>query len=412
MKHMWSVFNYEIRRNFMRKGFLFATFGLPLVGFMIMMGIQAFAGSPEDQLAELDFDYKGIEAAGYVDLSGEFPEPGEFAADVLTLYVDEEAAQAALEAGEIEVFYIIAEDYLETGEVLLVAPNFSIVPIMNGSVLIESLMYSQWIDEVELNILLRLRQPSFIEEVEFAQSEDGEVHDEGADFAILYGFSLIFLIALSATNGYLMQSVIEEKESRLIEILISSVRPSQLLSGKILAFAVLGIFQVCMFIVTGIILAHLAAGTSSLADTAVGNLVIPYEKLPLLLTYFVLGYLFFAAGFGAVGALANSISEGPNLTLIFVIPAIIPFYFMSLFLQDPNSTIPVLFSLFPITAPIAMTMRLSITSVPLLEIAISIILLVIVDLGMLWLAGRLFRMQTLLSGKAPKLRDIPKLIRG
>src|SRR3990172_3539554 len=123
MSHnIWSVFSYELRRNFRRRGFLFTTFGIPLIGFLIITGIQIFSGSSANEAAKLEFDLGGIKAAGYVDLSGEFPQPGQYVEGVMTRYDTREAAQAALDAGEIEVYYVIAGDYLETGDVMLVVP--------------------------------------------------------------------------------------------------------------------------------------------------------------------------------------------------------------------------------------------------------------------------------------------------
>jgi ABC-2 type transport system permease protein len=131
-----------------------------------------------------------------------------------------------------------------------------------------------------------------------------------------------------------------------------------------------------------------------------------------MIVYFVLGYLFFAAGFGAVGALSNSMSEGPNLAMVFTLPAVAPLYFIVVFINNPDGTLPVALSLFPLTAPISMIMRASITAVPFIQIFLSIALLALAVWGMLWFAGKLFRIQTLLSGQAPRLRDIPALLRG
>lgn len=416
--HIWNVFRYELIRNLQRKGYLFATFAVPVIGFIIVLIVQALSGSStEEQLEALEFEMKGITSAGYVDLSGLFPEPGPYAEGVMIPFDNRDTAHAAMENGEIDVYYVIAEDYEQTGAVLMVAPQFSANQIIYGNGPIESLFYGQWVKVVDVSTLIRLRVPSIVEQIEFSRdiTEDennGVTRDEDADFVIVYGFSLIFLLTLFSTNGYLMQSVIEEKETRLIEILISSVRPAQLLTGKILAMSVLGMLQVAAYITAGIIIIQFSASSSALVDTFAGNITIPYAKLPLLLVYFVLAYLFFAAGFSAVGALSNSMSEGPNLTLIFVLPAMIPFYFLTVFVENPNSTLPVVMSLIPITAPIAMAMRLAVVNVPFLQIALSLGLLSLMVVGSIWVAGRLFRMQTLLAGHTPKIRDIPNIIRG
>jgi ABC-2 type transport system permease protein len=411
MRHIGSVFSYELRRNLSRKGFLFTTFGLPLIGFVIFFGYQLISGaqSPEEQLAELQFNLRGISQAGYIDHSGQFDEPGPLA-HMMNPYADKESAQAALEAGQIDVYYVIAADYTETGSVRMVVPTFA--PNMLTSAPVEQMFYSQLVDQVDLPLLQRLHNPSVIERVELVpDAEDGVVRDEDTDFALVYGFAIIFMLALFGTNGYLMQSVIEEKETRLIEILISSVRPIQLLAGKILALGLLGIFQVGIYVLSVILITQIAAQSTALAGSFLANITIPLGALPLLGVYFVLGYLMFAAIYGAVGALSNSMSEGPNIAVIFTLPAVGPLYFLPVFLHSPNDTLAVALSLFPLSAPMSMVMRLSIAEVPLVEVVLSIILLVAAIAFLMWCAGRLFRVQTLLAGHRPKLKDIPRLVR-
>ncbi|MCA9910624.1 MAG: ABC transporter permease, partial [Anaerolineae bacterium] len=218
------------------------------------------------------------------------------------------------------------------------------------------------------------------------------------------------------TNGYLLQSVIEEKESRLIEILISTIRPFDLLTGKILAFGILGLLQVSIWTGTFIFLGWLS-GREALQSflpilQSLANLTIPYELLPLLLVYFLLGYAFFAGLYGIVGAISNSMREGPQYAIVFTLPAVLPFYFISIFATTPNDTLPLVLSLFPLTAPLGMAMRLVVTEVPFWQIALSIGLLALGVVGSLWLASRLFRVNTLLAGRLPKLRDLPQLVRG
>lgn len=414
MNHTWSVFSYEFRRNLLRKGYLFTTLGIPLLGIIIFLGYQfLFAGGSDDGdiMQDLEFNLRGIELAGYVDESGLFAEPGELAADVMVPFSDEESAMAAMASGEIDVYYIIGTDYLETGDVRLVAPRFE--PGLLTSMPVQQLLYSQWIDEVDLATLQRLLNPANIERIEFARSaEDGGARNEDADFVLVYGFALIFMLALFGTNGYLMQSVIEEKETRLIEILVSTVRPIQLLTGKILALGLLGILQIAAWLAGVFLLTWLAGNMTGMDQTFLSNIEIPWGQLPLLTVYFILGYAVAAAGFGAVGALSSSLSEGPNIALIFTMPMLGPMFFLASFLNDANGTLPVVLSLFPLSAPMAMVMRLSVIEVPLWQIGLSIALLVLTVAFTFWLAGRLFRAQTLLAGQRPKLREIPALIRG
>jgi ABC-2 type transport system permease protein len=140
------------------------------------------------------------------------------------------------------------------------------------------------------------------------------------------------------------------------------------------------------------------------------NLSLPVEQLPIVAVYFLVGFFMFAALFGMVGALSNSAQEGPQMTVVFVLPAMIPLWVTYAFVTDPNGTVPTLLSMFPLTAPIAMMMRLVVTDVPLWQVGLSLAILVGFVIALYWLAGRLFRVQILLSGKMPRLRDIPKLV--
>ncbi len=420
MKHIVQVFIYEFRRSFRRRGFLFATFGIPLIAFVLYFGFQIVTSLNNSNAAnepiaaptqEADENlFRGIETAGYVDLSGRFPAPTE-AIRGLNHYPDEAAAQAALDAGQIDVYYVIEADYLETGDVTLVMPRFYLNRVSTEP--IRRLVMSNFSEGVDTNLFSRLVNPASFREVNLQRDASGETTtDFGADFAMVYIFALVLLLAVFTTNGYLMQGVIEEKETRLIEILTSSMRPTHLLAGKILAFGLLGLVQVGVWIGAVVLFGRLAAGGAIEALAPLGNLALEPGQLILFVVYFVLAYLYFAASFGAVAAISNSMQEGPQYAVIFTLPAIIPFYLSSLFTTSPDGNLAVILSLIPFTSPLSMVMRLALTTVPFWQIVLSLGLLILLDIGMIWLAGRLFRVQSLLAGQVPKLRDIPRLLRG
>lgn len=416
-RHTWQVFIYELRRNFRRRGFLFMTFGVPVIAYVLVFGYQVITDLTSDdteqpaptetQAAEELAAFLGINKAGYIDLSGAFEPVGPPLSEILLAYPDEAAAQAALAANEIDSYYVIAEDYLQTGDVTLNLPRLSLGRLDSSP--IQELVYAQIAGDTDRQLLARLRSPAFIEEIN--PEREGATLNEGSRFGVIYIFSLTFIFGLFVTSGYLMQSVIDEKESRLIEILISTVRPTQLLMGKILALGLLGLTQILVWVLALFALVRLATNLGSQLSFLVG-LTIPLEIVPVALLYFVLGFLMFAAGFAAVGALSASMQEGPQYAVVFSLPAALPYYFIAIFMQTPDAPLPVILSLFPLTSPLSMIMRLSISPVPPVQIVISLALLALGAVGAMWLAGRLFRVQTLLSGQMPRLRDIPKLLRG
>lgn len=433
MSHMIKVFFYELGRNLRRRGFLFTTFGIPLIGLALLFGYLLITGAqnqnasegipsvnvgvntPQGVLDEITPDASAIH--GIVDGSGLVSE------DLLpptgmVLFESEEAARAALDAGTISGYYRIAEDYLETGDVVFAMPSmqFNVVNFSPLRRLMVNALSASAADEgADPALLNRLQFPAAYNEtvLTLTTSQNGQTAGSDTRFIVVYVFTLTLLMSLFITNGYLLQSVIEEKETRLIEILISSMRPFHLLGGKILAYGLLGLLQVVVW-VGAVLLAIRVAGGEQLGATleVLANVAIPTDILPVLAIYFVLAYLLFAGLYGIVGALSNSMKEGPQYAVIFTLPAALPLYFISVFTTSPNSPLPVIMSLFPLTAPIAMTQRLVISTVPTVEIIIGLVLLALSVFGVMWLAGRVFRVQTLLAGQMPKLRDLPKLVRG
>lgn len=420
MTNIARVFMYELVRNFRRKGYLFTTFGLPLLVIALFYGYQFLSSrgasgsaNTTEAIAETvdTFSSRGVRKAGYVDAEAVF---NGAESENLSVYTSQEEAKAALAAGEIDAVYVLAPDYADSGNILQIIPSMQPDKITNGP--IEQLVFEQFTAEVDETLLNRLRNPMWINTVdlqrEAAASGDDVVRNEDTNFALAYGFAMLFMLTVFGTSGYLMQSVIEEKESRLVEILISSVRPVQLLSGKILAMGLLGLFQIAAWI--GISLGLMLFQRDQVAAVVpfLTNLRIPLDALPILAIYFVLGYLIFAAEFGAIGAISNSLQEGPQFSIIFVLPALAPLFFLTAFVNDPNGSLPTFLSIFPFTSPMSMTMRSVITSVPPWQVALSIVLLALTVWVMFWIAGRLFRVQTLLAGKAPKMRELPGLIFG
>jgi ABC-2 type transport system permease protein len=415
-----QVFRYELRRNLRRRGYLFTTFGVPLIAAALLFGYQFIQSqrsaddapqeNPATQSLIEELNFENARHAGYVDLSGEFGSPGELR-QILTRYPDEASAQAALEAGDIPLYYVIAPDYLETGEVTTVQPRLNISEIQVDP--IQRLILNTLSEGVDPQVVQRLIRPSNIQETNLSlvNAESGE----DTSFVVVYAFAITLMIALFTTNGYLMQSVIEEKETRLIEILISTVRPAQLLGGKILAMGLIGLLQIVVWIGSIYGLIRLAGGAA--LDQAVGvlamiaNIPIPVEIIPTLLLYFVLSYFMFAGLYAIVGALSNSLREGPQYAVIFTLPAALPLYFLPLFASSPDGPIPTLLSFFPITAPIAMAERLVISNVPTWQVLLSLALVGVTAVVVMWLAGRVFRVQVLLAGHMPRLAELPRLIR-
>ncbi|KXK54306.1 MAG: Na+ efflux ABC transporter permease-like protein [Chloroflexi bacterium OLB13] len=419
MTSIFRVMRYEMGRTLRRKGFLFSTFGLPLILFALSQFWQVLAPTPGEMIRDIQqvaTQFNTDKRVAVVDLSGQL---SDVTAEGVTYLASEDEAVAALNADEFDTVYVIPADFGETGIARQILPTISLEGISGEP--LRSLAVLELQGELDAAVVDRIRQPSVITQINLAELERGtngassdlSAEDrENANFTVIYVFAMLFIITVFTGSGYLMQSVIEEKETRVIEVLITSVRASQLLAGKVLAQAVMALVQVSVWIGMGLILLVLQGDFLRQSLPFLVGIIIPVSALPILLVYFILGYFMLAAFFGMVGALSNSATEGPQLAAVIIIPVMIPLFAAPAFLSDPNGAVPVICSLFPVTALLGMPMRMLLTNVPVMEVALSIGLLAVTLMGVYWLAGRFFRVQTLLAGRLPKLREIPRLVFG
>jgi len=239
-------------------------------------------------------------------------------------------------------------------------------------------------------------------------------------------------------GGFVMRSVIEEKTSRIIEVIISSVKPFELMLGKIIGTSLAGITQFAIWIVSGGLLLIVAfaifdidpyAMNSGAAAGANFGPQVPTSdqtlqiyaqelfKIPwaMLLTffvvYFILGYLIYSSIYAAIGAAVDNETDTQQFIFPIILPLMLAIYvgFFSVF-SNPHGPIAVGFSLFPLTSPIVMLMRLpggiGEGGVPIWELVTSIILLIITFIGIVWLAAKIYRVGILMYGKKPTYKEL------
>ncbi|GAI22702.1 unnamed protein product, partial [marine sediment metagenome] len=240
--------------------------------------------------------------------------------------------------------------------------------------------------------------------------ETGELippESEIAAFAMPYVFALLFIMSLFFTSGYLLQGVSEEKENRLIEILLSSVSARQLLTGKVIGLGAAGLIQIVIWLISSVALLAIASLFISLPE----GLTIPIGLIIFGIIYFILGYLLFGILMTTLGSIGSTARESSQWTMIIVLPAVAPLILISLFINNPDHVIFTVFTLFPLTAPVAAIMKLSIGAFPVWELLLSITILTASIVGAMWLAARVFRTFLLMYGKRPSFREIRRYIR-
>jgi ABC-2 type transport system permease protein len=215
-----------------------------------------------------------------------------------------------------------------------------------------------------------------------------------------------------------MGAVVEEKTSRVIEVLVSSLRPFQLLAGKVVGVGAVGLFQMSIW---GVSAWWLYRNRSLVLELfgmpeagGSGGLVFPevsLDTLAIVLAYFLLGYFLYAAMFAAVAATSNSEAEARQAQLPVVMLLIVPTLLMLGILQEPDGVMAVTLSLIPFCAPIAMPVRWAAVSVPAAEVAASLAVLAVTLVLVVWVAARIYRVGILMHGKRPGLADLMRWIR-
>jgi ABC-2 type transport system permease protein len=346
-----------------------------------------------------------VTAIGYVDEVGDFNSHNDMGITNFIPFTSHEAANQALTGGEIAEYFVIPEDFITTGnlERYTLEKEASTPPFITD--IIWRFLSVNLLDEnIPPETIALILKPLNIEVIWV--TEEGEITLEAtnpANIIIPSIFALLLSLSLMFGVTSLITGLGEEKESRLIEVLLSSVSIPQLLISKVLALGLAGLLQVVLWLVSAPLLLKLAS--SSLGDLLQG-IEIPANFILLGIVYFVLGYLLFAVLSIGVGSISSNATEGNALAMIYTMTSFIPLWFLGFLIPFPNSPIWVVMTLFPTTAPIQTMIRIGISEVPLWQVIASIIILVLSIVIGLFLVIKIFRIYMLMYGKRPSLREI------
>jgi ABC-2 type transport system permease protein len=242
-----------------------------------------------------------------------------------------------------------------------------------------------------------------------------------ASFLLAYVMCMLLYIAIILYGTQVMGSVIEEKTSRVVEVLVSSLKPFHLLAGKVVGVGAVGLLQLGIWLGFGKVmldrrveLAQLM-GQGNEAAATLSQLSfpdVPAATLVLFLTYFVLGYFLYAAMYAAVGAMANTEAEARQAQVPVTLLLVIPMVMLIGILNDPGGSLALTLSTVPFTSPIVMPVRWAAAPVPLQQVAWSVAILAGTVVGITWVAGRIYRVGILMYGKKPGIREIVRWVRG
>jgi len=398
MNKTFLIFRHEFFATIKRVGWIVMTLIVPV---LVLLGIGLFALVSSTGKAPEEI----VHTIGYVDEMQIFDDPSTYGSSALIAFGSEEEAYQALMSHELKEYIIIPGDYTSSGTIYRYTMAKELVTPPATIAAIKSFLTINLLEErVPPEIVSLIVSPLDLDVTRITESGDESTEGSNIGNLVIPGiFSLLLGLALMFGATSLVSGLGEEKESRLIEILFSSVSVRQLLLGKVLALGTAGLLQVLIWLVSAPILLYLMSLT---IGGSIGHIQIPVNFLILGILYFILGYLLFAVLSISVGAISSNAREGGQLSMFYTMASFIPLWFSSLYIAFPNSHIWVVFTLFPVTAPVQTMLRLGGTEVPLWQIITSLGLLGLSVLGGLILSIKIFRMNMLMHGKRPSIREV------
>lgn len=234
--------------------------------------------------------------------------------------------------------------------------------------------------------------------------------EKGQTFVLAYVLLMILYLTILIYGMMVMRGVIEEKHSRIIEVMLSSVRPFQLLLGKILGIGLVGLTQYFIWASFALILSALAAAQAMMFS----SVKLPHISFSLMfffIAYFICGYFLYATLYAIVGAVVSSEEDGQQMQMPVTMTLVLQMVFSSVVLFNPNSTLAIVLSLIPFFTPVLMFLRITVEQPPWWQITLSFVLLIATMLGCVWLAAKIYRVGVLMYGKRPNLPELMRWLK-
>lgn len=244
-------------------------------------------------------------------------------------------------------------------------------------------------------------------------SAGGDKEDRGQSFALTYVLVMLIYITILAYGVTVMRSVIEEKTSRVVEVMLSSVRPSELMAGKIVGVSLVALTQYFIWAVAGVLMSVYGLSAMAAVSPNAANFIpkVPVMMMVYFVVYFILGFVLFATLYAAIGAMVNNDQEAQQVQMPVTFLIIIPILMMGLVLRSPNSPAATWLSLVPFFTPILMFMRITVLTPPLMQIVASLGIMLIAILFFIWLSAKIYRVGILMYGKRPTLPELARWLK-
>ena len=382
---IWLVLRREYLFNFKRPSFLLTAFGVPLLSLGAIFIVGRVTAQRETNLD--DFQRIGyVDHAGIVSAEASIPDGYQ--------PVEGDASQQLVD-GNLDAYFVIADDYILTAQIDLYARK-SIPEALRQNV--EDFMRAQIAAGVPGDLPVPQQRLQERPNVSIRDLDSGDELSEAALVGRLllpFIFVMMYFMVTNTTAQFLMSGVVEEKENRLMEILATSLRPLELLWGKLLGLGALSLTQVAVWGIAGFLIVSVYGGARDFVSGATFQLV----DIILFVGLFLTNFLLFSAAMLGIGASVTAESESRQIAGVFTFVTVLPLALLATFFANPNGPLPLLFTFFPFTAATALILRLGLTSLPIWQIVLCVVIQVVSVFVVMWLAAKVFRLGMLMYGK-------------
>ena len=424
------IIGHEYRTRVMKRSFLIITLLTPIliVASIALPVVLITSQSDDTQKTIAVIDKSGLYQPAFTDSE-----------NYTFLFLDEDLQQARNKHPEVAGFLYITGDLTDSLQSVTFysekQPNTETVPYLRRQ--LSDYVNQQRIAAYNIphleEVIAQSKQRVNINTIKW--EKDGSEHITSSDITELSGLLIAMLIFMFIFmyGGQVMQGVVQEKSSRIMEVMISSVRPFELMMGKIIGIALVGLTQVMMWVIIGgiafaVITPFVMPETQALSADAMNQMASNPEYseiqeifialmgfdflkiIVLFILYFIGGYLLYASLFAAVGSVVDNETDSQQFTLPISIPIMIAMFVAIQATHSPNSALAVWCSYIPFTSPIVMLVRVP-YDVAWWEIAISMFILYLSFIGTTWLSGKIYRTGILMYGKKPSWKEIWKWIK-
>lgn len=392
-----------------RKSFIISTILMPLlfIGLMALPGIVANMTGPEDKTVAV-VDNSGLLAPAFTNT------------DNMTFIMSDKDTDQLKKDEDIDAILVIPADIVTNpdGATLFTRSSTSLQSDMFLSSLIskaiEQIKLKEYnIDNLE-QIIAAVHTDVNIKTIRI----DGEEEQESssvASYIVGVVMSMILYMFIMLYGQMVMTSIIEEKSNRVLELVVSSVKPTQLMLGKIIGIGCVAVTQLLIWAVliggfTALVMPELISGIAGDAElsqiiTTLGDPVYIMGLFGVMALFLVFGYLFYSGIYTAIGSAVDNIQDASQLQSFALVPIILAMVFAMTVLNDPNSSLAVTLSMIPFTSPVVMMARIPF-GIPVMQIIISLAILVVSMYFVIWLSAKIYRVGIFMYGKKPTAKDL------